>query len=228
MRLRFELIDRLLWLAMTIAAVTAVVIAGLFALLIDVDSERVMVIAIGGLAAIILVMWVGVFTRLRSARRQRQEVRPEPAPWFAGSPDAPSPAGSADVITLPHRSQPGAEMAATPASGVPLEPLADTRPMHRVQVEEPPADALEDTHPRQAFRPPSALKPAARSPYDDLFPPPQPDDDDYLECDHDSTPILFIPAHGPPVIDRPPETPADQVGDQTAKPGDEPPAPDDS
>jgi hypothetical protein len=229
----FTLINRLLWLVIVTAAATAVLIAGLFALIIGVDSERVTVITIGGLTAIVLVLWIGVLARLRPAPGQRQDVTPVLSPWYT-LPSVLPPAGSADLAMLPYHVQPGTET--TPASGIPLDYLTDTRPMRRVQIEEPPLDSLEDTHPRQVVRPPTPLKPTVRGPYDDLFPPPQPDDEDYLECEHDltppvqrdeapeeppTTPILPVLKNEPAEIDRVPDELDDQAGEQTAKSGDE-------
>jgi hypothetical protein len=253
----FKLINRLVWLFAVVAAATAVVITGLLALTVGVDRERVAGITVGGLAATILVVGISLLAHPRRTRRKRQDVEPVLSPWYSGLPGVPvhnslpvqpppspgiaqptlavsRPPGSADVTMLPHRSQSGAET--TPASGIPLDSLADTRPMRRVQIQELPPDTLEDTRPRQAVRPTTALKPAARGPYDDLFPPPQPDDEDYLECGHDpttllppdeaheeppTTPILPVPTNEPVVIDRLPDAPNDQAGDQTAKSGDE-------
>ncbi len=232
----FKLINRLLWLVIVAAAATAVLIAGLFALIIGVDSERVTVVTVGGLVAVVLVLWIGVLTGLRSDHSERRDVGPVLSPWYSNLPGVVPPAGPVDPITLPPYFQPSTET--TPASGTSLDPLVDTRPMRRVQIQEPPPDPLEDTHPRQAVRPEPARRPAMRGPYDDLFPPPQPDDEDYLECEHDlaplvphddapeepaTTPTLPIPTRDPAEIDPIPQAPDDKVGDQTAQSGDEAP-----
>jgi hypothetical protein len=129
-------------------------------------------------------------------------------------------------------------MATTPASGTALDSLSDTRPMRRVLIEEPPLDSLEDTHPGQAAIPKPTRRPAMRGPYDDLFPPPQPDDEDYLECEHDLTPPLphdetpEEPATTPTLpfstrdsaeSDPMPGASNDPMGDQTAQSGGEAP-----
>jgi hypothetical protein len=228
----FKLINRLLWLVVVAAAATAVLIAGLFALIIGVDSERVTVITIGGLAAAVLVLWIGVFAGLRSDQSQRREVGPVLSPWYSSLPDVLPQAGSADPVMPVPYFQP--TMEATPASGTALDPLADTRPMRPVQIEEPPPDALDDTHPGQAVRPKPARRPAMRGPYDDLFPPPQPDDEDYLECEHDlaphlprdeaseepsTTPTLPVSTRDSAESDAAPGAPNDAMGDQSAQSG---------
>jgi hypothetical protein len=232
----FKLINRLLWLVVVTTAATAVLIAGLFALIIGVDSARVTVVTIVGLAAVVLVLWLGVLTHLRPAHSQRQDAGLALAPWYSNLPGALPPAGSADPGTLPPYFQPSMET--TPASGTALDSLADTHPMRRVQIQEPPIDALEDTQPRQAARPKPARRPAMRGPYDDLFPPPQPEDEDYLECEHDlapllphdetpeepaTTPTLPISTRDPAEIDPMPDAPDDPMGDQTAPSGGEAP-----
>jgi hypothetical protein len=232
----FKLIDRLLWLVIVAAAAMAVLIAGLFALIVGVDSERVTVITIGGLAAVVLVLWIGVFAGLRSDRRQRRDVGPVLSPWYSSLPGAPPQAGSADPAMLPTYFQP--DMATTPASGTALDSVSDTRPMHRVQIEEPPPDTLEDTHPGQVVRPQPTRRPAMRGPYDDLFPPPQPDDEDYLECEHDlapplphdeapeepaTTPTLPFSTRDSAESDPMPGASNDPMGDQTAQSGGEAP-----
>ncbi len=210
-----KLIDRLVWLVIVAATVLAVGMAGLLALAFGTDHVRVGLTVSGALIVVILVAWIHAVWQGRPRRRQRAAPYAEGASWAKRPMPAPVP--SSHLLWKP------------------LEPsvdtTVDTRPMRPVQIEEPPHDLVEDTKPTAAMKPgPVYTAPSSgRGPYDDLFPPPEPGDEDYLEYDHETTAKTAThiePSPLPP--DEQPTTPIGPVTPQLeppeAKPDAEPEA----
>lgn len=184
----FNLLNRLTWLALVFVAVLFVFGLGLLTYISgEVEpGQREAVILVGGFVAELVILTVYFRARARRSRRPLiKAVPPPPVPWYNPPRnlsqkiyEPPAPAES----TPPHPSRPVIVHAGKRAGD---DDHSDTRPMRRVEVPRLQSEVEEDTKPTKAVRLP-VIPPKKRppGPYDDLFPPAQPGDEDYLETSH--------------------------------------------
>jgi hypothetical protein len=228
----FNVLNRLAWLALVFVAALFVIGLGLLTYIsgaVELGPREAVILA-GGLVAEIGI--VVAYFRLHTRRFRRPSTRavpPPPVPWY----DAPrnlsqkiyEPPIQAEA-TPPHPARPVIVHAGKREAD---NDHGDTRPMRRVEVPRLQSEVEEDTKPTKAVRlpviPPKKPPPG---PYDDLFPPAQPGDEDYLETSH-MEPIPEQPEQPPaaeaeiapaPSADEeaPPEPPSEEA-EQTSPDG---------
>jgi hypothetical protein len=184
----FNVLNRLTWLALVFVAVLIVIGLGLLTYIsgaVELGQREALILVGGFVAEIVLVT---AYFRLRARRSRRplfRAVPPPPVPWYN------APRNLAQKIY-----EPPIQAEATPPH--PARPVivhagkretdndhGDTRPVRRVEVPRLQSEVEEDTRPTKAVRlPVIPPKKPAPGPYDDLFPPAQPGDEDYLETSH--------------------------------------------
>jgi hypothetical protein len=210
----FNVLNRLTWLALVFVAVLIVIGLGLLTFIsgaVELGQREALILAGGLVAEIVIVV---AYFRLRFRRSQRPltgAVLPPPVPWYNAPRnlsqkiyEPPAPAES----TPPHPAQPVIVHAGKREFE---NDHGDTRPMRRVEVPRLQSEVEEDTRPTQAVRLPAIPpKKPPPGPYDDLFPPAQPGDEDYLETSH-MEPVPEQPEQPPAAeAEIAPEPPADE------------------
>ena len=216
----FNIMNRLTWVALVLVSIVVVIGLGMFAYVIGAvgAGERELVLLGSAFVVETLVVVAYFVGRIRRSRRSKVRIAPPltSVPWY-NPPlslsqriyESPPPAES-----TPHHPSPPIIIRG-PRSG---EVHTDTRPMRRVEVPRLPTENMveEDTKPTKAVPPVTPRrKPLPPGPYDDLFPPAQPGDDDYLETSH-MEPVPEEKASAPP---------ADTQNDEDKAEDEQPPEP---
>ncbi len=129
---------------------------------------------------------------------RRRQTPPSPPPWYTGPPTFPA---ARSLVPPPQQvsTVPPDWAKITQVARQPDSLLHDTQ---QVLSNTQPGQDEEDTRQSRAVHAP------VRGPYDDLFPPPQPGDEDYLETD---TSIAPVPEDQPPDDQVPDEVPPDDL-----------------